>query len=95
MVYNNAKGTVNDANLDAESVQAFNTKFTQYGQSVRGSVANSLLDAVISSNATSGHTIKINNDDAEDQERFDKSVTYNVSYTLDDDGYVTNISITE
>ena len=30
MVYNNAKGTVNDANLDTESIQTFNGKFTQY-----------------------------------------------------------------
>ena len=57
MVYNNAKGTVNDANLDAEDAQAFNTKFTQYGGTQRGTALNALLDAAITNNIKSGHKI--------------------------------------
>ncbi len=94
MVYNNAKGTVNDANLDAETAQAFNTKFTQYGNKIGGSVANSLLDTVISSNAKSGHTVQINGAAAESTARFDKAKTYKVTYETSD-GYVNNILITE
>ena len=59
MVYNNAKGTVNNANLDSETVQAFNTKFTQYGGKQRGTALNALIDTAIASNAKSGHTVKI------------------------------------
>ncbi len=57
MVYNNAKGTVNDANLDAETAQAFNTKFTQYGGKQRGTALNALIDTVIANNAKSEHKI--------------------------------------
>ncbi len=57
MVYNNAKGTVSDSNLDAESAQTFNTKFTQYGGTQRGTALNSLIDAAIANNATGSHTV--------------------------------------
>ena len=30
LVYNNAKGTIQDANLDSEEAQTFNTKISQY-----------------------------------------------------------------
>lgn len=51
MVYNNAKGTISDANLDAETAQAFNTKITQYcGSGKSGTTMNSLMDAIAASN---------------------------------------------
>ena len=53
MVYNNAKGTVSDANLDAETTQAFNTKITQYcGTDKTGTTMNSLVDAISSLNGS-------------------------------------------
>ena len=60
MVYNNAKGTVNDANLDSENAQTFNAKFTPYNGTQRGSALNSLLDTIIANNATnSAHQITL------------------------------------
>jgi len=51
MVYNNAKGTASDTNLDAETAQAFNTKISQYcGKTSNGTSMNSLVDAIAASN---------------------------------------------
>lgn len=51
MVYNNAKGTISDANLDAEQAQAFNTKISQYcGNKKSATDMNSLMDAISASN---------------------------------------------
>lgn len=51
MVYNNAKGTISDSNLDTEKAQAFNTKISQYcGSSKSGTTMNSLVDAIAASN---------------------------------------------
>ena len=51
MVYNNAKGTIGDANLDAETAQAFNTKISQYcGSNKNATTMNSLVDAIAASN---------------------------------------------
>jgi len=61
MVYNNAKGTVNEANLDSEATQTFNSKFTQYtGSNKSASDVNALVSAVNANNAANGTTrIKI------------------------------------
>ena len=59
MVYNQAKGTVNDADLSAEEVQTFNTKFTSYGGTQSGTKLNSLMDAVAANNGSSSHKIVV------------------------------------
>lgn len=65
MVYNNAKGTISDANLNSEEAQAFNTKITQYcGTGKSGTTMNSLMDAIAASNGAQNgksdvHYIKI------------------------------------
>lgn len=65
MVYNNAKGTISDANIDSEEAQAFNTKITQYcGTDKSGATMNSLIDAIAASNGAqngkaSPHGIKV------------------------------------
>lgn len=65
MVYNNAKGTISDANIDSEAAQAFNTKITQYcGSDQSGTTMNSLMDAVAASNGAQNgkadqHYIKV------------------------------------
>ena len=57
MVYNNAKGTVNEANLDSEATQTFNSKFTQYtGSNKSASDVNALVNAVNANNAANGTT---------------------------------------
>lgn len=51
MVYNNAKGTISDANIDQETIQAFNTKISQYcGSGKNGTTMNSLMEAIAASN---------------------------------------------
>ena len=92
MVYNNAKGTVNNANLDSETAQAFNTKFTQYGGKQRGTALNALIDTVIANNAKSEHDITINSADATTVTRYSSSDEKNVTFTYTD-GYVSNIEI--
>ena len=57
MIYNNAKGTVTDANLDSEQAQAFNGKFTIYaGRQRTASDVNALVAAVQSNNSTNANT---------------------------------------
>ncbi len=51
MVYNNAKGTISDANLDSEAAQTFNTKISQYcGKKKNANDMNGLVAAISASN---------------------------------------------
>lgn len=51
LVYNNAKGTVSDSNLDSEAAQTFNTKISQYcGRKKNSNDMNGLVAAIASSN---------------------------------------------
>ena len=51
LVYNNAKGTISDANLDSEAAQTFNTKISQYcGKKKNSNDMNGLVAAISSSN---------------------------------------------
>lgn len=53
MVFNNAKNALTGANLDAEQIAAFNSKFEDYiGENVRGTTVRSLCSTIQSSNAT-------------------------------------------
>lgn len=67
MVYNNAKSTVGSANLDKESIQAFNSQWESYiGNNRTASEVQAMISAVIASNAAekksgTGKYIKITN----------------------------------
>lgn len=51
LVYNNAKGTISDANLDSEAAQTFNTKISQYcGKKKNANDMNGLVAAISASN---------------------------------------------
>ena len=51
MVYNNAKGTISDANLDSEAAQTFNNKISQYcGKKKNANDMNGLVAAIAASN---------------------------------------------
>jgi len=53
MVYNNAKGTINNANLDQETIQTSNEKITQYaGIGVSATQVNALMTAINANNGT-------------------------------------------
>ena len=43
VVYNQARGTIDDANIDAEAVQTFNSKFDAYLGNISGTTANALV----------------------------------------------------
>ena len=52
MVYNNAKSTVNSANLDSQTIQSFNSQWEGYiGKNKSASDVQAMLSAVIASNA--------------------------------------------
>ena len=101
MVYNNAKGTVSDANLDAETAQAFNAKWTAYKGSQKGAQLNNLIEAVRTNNSIDNNkkiTLKFN-DETEGITDLNSltgkysnatTATVTLSYT---GGYVTTISI--
>lgn len=60
MVFSNAKGTINDVNLDAQQVQAFNSKFIMYcGNKVSAAKVNALVEAVTANNARNTDKISI------------------------------------
>ena len=51
MIYNNASGTVDSANLSDTEIQSFNSKFTQYmSDSMSSTTVESLVKAVQASN---------------------------------------------
>ena len=51
LVYNNAKGTISDSNLDSEAAQTFNTKISQYcGKKKNANDMNGLIAAISTSN---------------------------------------------
>lgn len=53
MVFNNAKNALTSANLDAEQIDAFNSRFESYqGDSKRGTDVRTLCDTVKNSNAS-------------------------------------------
>lgn len=53
IVFNRAKGTVTDANLDQETAQAFNTKLIQYcGNNKSADDMNNLMNALMSLNGS-------------------------------------------
>ena len=60
MVFQNARGTISDSNLDDQKIQVYNNKFTTYmGTSVDASKVNALIEAVNANNATSDNKITI------------------------------------
>ena len=104
MVYNNAKGTIGDANLDAETAQAFNTKITQYcGTKKNAATMSSLVDAIIASNGAqngkaNAHTITVTASGTgvsgtSPNFSFDNTATYTATYTTDANGYITTVTI--
>ena len=57
MVYNNSRKTIDDANLDSEQVQAFNTKISQYcGTRKSASDMNGLVTAITAANGSMNRT---------------------------------------
>lgn len=59
-VYNMASSTVNQANMSAQEIEAYNAEFHKYGGTQNGSIVKTLLDKVIAHNTSnSGDTSRI------------------------------------
>lgn len=57
MVYNNAKSTVGRANLDSQTIQAFNSQWESYiGTSRTASEVQAMISAIIASNAAESNS---------------------------------------
>lgn len=94
MVYTQAKGTVNDADLSSEEAQTFNTKFTQYGGTQTGTKLNALIDAAIANNGQNSlHQVNINGSAPSGVQRYTKTESKSVGFEYDGNGYVSNITI--
>ncbi len=119
LVFQNAKGTISDTNLDSEVSQTFNNKISQYcGKKKNSNDMNGLVAAISSSNgAQKGkadqHYITITIDSTipstyytggaitEAQAKagnasypnFSAGITYEASYTVDNAGYITSVTI--
>ena len=106
MIYNEGQQAMEDANnsLSSMEITQFNTQFTQYQGSQRGSVINSLLNQVVASNAMyDDRKVTVSGDitmDADATEvpasMINTSSTYMVTFNYNyDTGLVDEIVITE
>ena len=119
LVFQNAKGTISDTNLDSEVSQTFNNKISQYcGKKKNSNDMNGLVAAISSSNgAQTGkadqHYIAISIDGTisttyytggsvtaaqakagnASYPNFSAGITYEASYTVDNAGYITSVTI--
>ena len=67
VVVNNVRSTIDNTNMNAQEIEAFNGKFTPYGgEHVSGSKVNALMATVSSSNANS----KQNEEDGLDRQPY-------------------------
>ena len=95
-VINSTSGMTNsvDSTMQSTEIANFNNKFISYvGQSKSAAQVRSLLNIVISSNATSSHYVSINGGSAQDMMNNLENKTYTIKITTYSSGYVSNISI--
>ncbi len=96
MVMNSADDVVGEAesSMSSTAIQTFNAQFTKYSGTQKGSSIKTLVNAVISSNATSDHQVTINTADASsyDTSTLSSTKSYTVSFDYTD-GYISDITI--
>ena len=107
MVYQNAKSTIDDANLDDTEITAFNEGFLDYcGEKKSAADAKGVISKAISTNASAKQKgdsteVKINVNGektaaAAAKEKFEKGKTYDIEPTIDEEtGKIKLITITE
>ena len=124
LVFQNAKGTISDTNLDSEVAQTFNNKISQYcGKKKNANDMNGLVAAISSSNGAqkgksdvhyiklivtgltgyytgadqSGYTVSGTTVTAvsTNYPNFSAGVTYQATYSVDDAGYITTVTISK
>lgn len=100
LIYNQAQDTVNNSGMDQAAITAFNNKFLKYeGEHQSGSVAKSLINEAISSNADESlPNVMINNSvpgTGYKSSQINTSKNYTIKIESYTGGMVYNISVTQ
>ncbi len=101
LIFNQAQDTVNNGGMSQAEITAFNNKFLKYEGKQKGSVAKSLVNEIIASNADDAMPqikVKIGSGEATNPTTtsdIDTKKEYTISITSYSSGYVSEISISE
>lgn len=104
MIFNVAQDTVSNSGMSQAEISAFNTKFTKYEGTIKGSVVRSMIQEVIASNSDDNNisadrliSIEIAGKDVDpiSSSSIKNTKSYDVSVTEYTKGCVSKISITE
>lgn len=101
MVFNSASDPINQSqnNSEAQAIQIFNNTFTEYlGENKSGSQVKNLVSAIIASNSKNeDHQVTINKNAANSYKisSISTKLRYKVEETINDDGYIEDITITK
>ena len=105
LIFNQAQDTVSNSGMGQAEAQSFNSKFTKYEGTVKGSVAKSLVQEVNASNADDNNVnagrkitmigVNATTGGAYKSSTLDTSKSYKVEITDYKDGYVSQITITD
>lgn len=104
-IFTQAAGQIEDSNIDAEKVKAFNSKFLNYEGSKTGVQVKQLLNEISASNSTNDNKINVTNATAKITNKNDNtsiatvrtsiknSQKYTVTFTYATSGLITGITI--
>lgn len=104
LIYSRATGVIDTAasTMNSQEIQAFNSQFTPFEGTQKGSSIRSLISKVIASNATytDARTVKVNGKySAQDLSNISKDIntlkSYTVTFTNYNNGTVTEITVEE
>ena len=94
MVFQQASGITNTDAVDKLAITTYNKEFTQYeGTNVKGTTVKNLIDAVNVHNQVNKDASK--NVTLNKPGTINSNATYTVTCSMNTDGYVNSISITE
>ena len=102
MVFQQASGITNTNAVDKLAITTYNKEFTQYeGTNVKGTTVKNLIDAVNVHNKVNdnskqiGKVLDLVKVSPTEPDTIKSNATYKVTCSLNTDGYVNSISITE
>lgn len=101
MVYNQARGTIDESNLDSEAVQTFNAKFDAYLGEISGNTANALVTLCnangvtldITESTTDGIYGTNNNASFSTSKKYIATVTERITDNVPEKGQISKIKI--
>ena len=99
MIYSQAQDTVSDSGMDQAAVTAFNNQFLKYEGNIKGTMAKSMIQEVLATNAESANNdniqVTVNSEDSPITSNITNTNTYNVELEYDTaSGRVKNILLT-